>query len=76
MNDISEILRALLDQLSNTEEVEREFEDMMNDDPELQEDYKLWCEDMGYGVKTGYQDFIDEQMRDREDFWDSMSEEF
>ena len=57
MNDISEILRALLDQLSNTEEVE------------------LWCEDMGYGIKTGYQDFIDEQMRDREDFWDSMSEE-
>ena len=76
MNDISEILRALLDQLSNTGEVEREFEDMMNDDPELQEDYKLWCEDMGYSVKTGYQDFIDEQMRDREDFWDSMSEEF
>ncbi len=76
MNDISEILRALLDQLSNTEEVEHEFVDMMNDDPQLSEDYKLWCEDMGYGVKTGYQDFIDEQMRDREDFWDSMSEEF
>ncbi len=76
MNDISEILRALLDQLSNTEEVEREFAEMMNDDPQLEEDYKLWCEDMGYGYKTGYQDFIDEQMRDREDFWDSMNEEF
>ena len=27
MNDISELLRALLDKLSNTEEVEREFVD-------------------------------------------------
>ncbi len=76
MNDISEILRALLDQLSNTQEVEQEFEERMNEDPQLQEDYKLWCEDMGYSVKTGYQDFIDEQMKDREDFWDSMSEDF
>lgn len=76
MNDISEILRALLDQLSNTEEVEREFVDMMNEDPQLQEDYKQWCEDLGLSLKTGYQDFIDEQMQDREDFWDSMSEEF
>ena len=76
MNDISEILRALLDQLSNTEEVEREFADMMNDNPQLEEDYKTWCEDMGYSFKTGYQDFIDEQMKDREDFWDSISEEF
>ena len=76
MNVISEILRALLDQLSNTEEVEREFVDMMNEDPQLQEDYKQWCEVLGLIVKTGYQDFIDEQMQDREDFWDSMSEEF
>ena len=47
MNDISEILRALLDQFSNTGEVEREFASMMNEDPELENDYKLWCEEMG-----------------------------
>ena len=76
MNDISEILRSLLDQYSRVSEIDSEFVYMMDNDPQLQEDYKLWCEDMGYGIKTGYQDFIDEQMRDREDFWDSMSEEF
>ncbi len=76
MNDISELLRALLDKLSNTEEVEREFKDMMNDDPQLKEDYKLWCDDMGYSIKTGYQDFIDEQMQDRDEFWESMNEDF
>lgn len=74
MNDISEILRALLDQFTHTSEVEREFVNMMNNDSQLKEDYKLWCEEYGYDTKTGYQDFIDEQMQDRDEFWDEMSE--
>lgn len=74
MNDISEILRALLDQHARTSEVERAFASMINDDPQLKEDYNLWCEEMGYDVKTGYQDFIDEQMQDRDEFWESLDE--
>lgn len=74
MNDISEILRALLDQFARTSEVEREFANMMNNDSQLKEDYELWCDELGYDRKTGYQDFIDEQMRDRDEFWESMSE--
>lgn len=74
MNDISEIIRALLDQYSNTSEAEREFESMMNEDSQLKSDYKQWCDEMGYDNKTGYQDFIDELMQDRDEFWESMSE--
>jgi hypothetical protein len=74
MNDISEILRTLIDQLARTSEVEQEFVNMMNNDPQLSEDYKLWCDEMGYDMKTGYQDFIDEQLQDRDEFWDEMSE--
>ena len=74
MNDISEILRALLDQFARTSEVEREFANMMNNDPQLKEDYKVWCDDMGYDIKTGYQDFIDEQMQDRDEFWEDLNE--
>ena len=39
MNDISEILRTLLDQFARTSEVEQEFASMMNNDPQLKEDY-------------------------------------
>ena len=74
MNDISEILRTLLDQLARTSEVEQEFVNMMNNDPQLSEDYKLWGEELGYDTKTGYQDFIDEQLQDRDEFWDEMSQ--
>lgn len=74
MNDISEILRSLLDQYSRVSEIDSEFVSMMNNDPQLQEDYKLWCEEYGYDVKTGYKDFIDEQLRDRDEFWETMTE--
>lgn len=74
MNDISEILRALLDQYARTSEVEREFSRMIDNDPQLKEDYDLWCDEMGYEVKTGYQDFIDEQMQDRDEFWEALNE--
>ena len=74
MNDISEILRALLDQYARTSEVEHEFTSMMNNDPQLKEDYDLWCEEMGYDVRTGYLDFIDEQMRDRDEYWETLDE--
>ncbi len=74
MNDISELLRALLDQFSSSHEAEREFVNMMNEDSQLKEDYMLWCDDMGYDNKTGYQDFIDEQMQNRDEFWEAMAE--
>jgi hypothetical protein len=74
MNDISEILRALLDQYARTSEVENEFSRMMDNDPQLKEDYNLWCDEMGYDVKTGFQDFIDEQMQDRDEFWEDLNE--
>ncbi len=74
MNDISEILRALLDQYARTSEVENEFSHMMDNDPQLKEDYNLWCDEMGYDVKTGFQDFIDEQMQDRDEFWEDLNE--
>ena len=74
MNDISDILRALLDQYSRLDEVDREFVNMMDNDPQLREDYKQWCDEYGYEVKTGYQDFLDEMLSNRDEFWESMSE--
>ena len=74
MNDISEILSSLLDQYSRVSEIDSEFVYMMDNDPQLQEDYKLWSEEYGYDIKTGYKDFIDEQLRDRDEFWETMTE--
>ncbi len=54
--------------------MEREFVDMMNNDPQLREDYNMWCEEYGYDPKSGYIDFLDEQLRDRDEFWETLEE--
>ena len=74
MNDISEILRALLDKYSNTSSLDDEFQRMLEDDETLQEDYAEWCEARGYGRATGYRDFIDEIMDSQESVWDHYHE--
>ena len=48
MNDISEILRELLDRYSNTPELDQEFERMRREVDGFEADYITWCEDNGY----------------------------
>ena len=74
MNDISEILRELLDRYSNTSELDREFEWMRREDEEFEKDYVLWCDDNGYTVKDGYRDFINEIVESQDSFWDNYQE--
>jgi hypothetical protein len=74
MNDISEILRELLDRHSNTPEIDREFEKMRREIDGFEDDYVTWCEDNGYSVKDGYRDFIDEIVESQDSYWDNYQE--
>ena len=74
MNDISEILRALLDRYSNTSELDTEFQDMLRDDKQLKADYEQWCEELGYNVRDGYREFINEIVESQDSIWDNYRE--
>ncbi len=74
MNDISDILRALLDQYSRADDVDREFKQMLNSDSNLMTDYREWCESMGYSVSSGYKDYVDELIDSRNSIWDNIDE--
>ncbi|MBP3737495.1 MAG: hypothetical protein IJ775_02300 [Muribaculaceae bacterium] len=74
MNDISEILRALLDRYSNTSELDSEFHDMLRDDEQLNADYAQWCDERGYNVRNGYRDFINEIVESQDSIWDDYRE--
>ena len=73
-DDISDILRALLDRCANATEAEHEFARMLRDDSHLKRDYAEWCDAQGYDTKTGYQDFIDEMLEDQDSIWDNLNE--
>ncbi|MBO4871408.1 MAG: hypothetical protein J5565_05445 [Muribaculaceae bacterium] len=74
MNDISEILRALLDRYSNTSELDTEFQDMLRDDKQLKADYEQWCDEQGYNVRNGYREFINEIVESQDSIWDNYRE--
>ena len=48
MNDISDLLRELLDRYSNTLELDQEFERMRREEEGFEEEYANWCEENGY----------------------------
>lgn len=70
MYDITEILRTLLDQHSQVTIVDREFERMLANDEDLKQDYKDWCEENGYELKSGYQEYLDELIESRDSLWE------
>ena len=74
MNDISEILRELLDRYSNTSDLDREFERMRREDEEFEKDYVQWCDEYGYNAKDGYRDFINEIVESQDSYWDNYQE--
>ena len=74
MNDISDLLRTLLDRHSNTEELDRAFKRMLNSDEQLRDDYRQWCDDMGYSIASGYRDFINEIVESQDSIWDTYHE--
>ncbi len=74
MNDITDILRELLDRYSNTPELDMEFERMMREDEEFVKDYTEWCEENGLNVKDGYRDFINEIIESQDSYWDNYQE--
>lgn len=74
MDEISDVLRELLDRYSNTPELDQEFERMLRQDEEFEKDYAVWCEENGYTVKDGYRDFINEIIESQDSYWDNYQE--
>ena len=74
MNDISDILRSLLDRYVLPSDADREFARMLADDKELKADYADWCVANGYDEKTGYGDFLDEIIEARDSIWENLNE--
>ena len=74
MNDISDLLRELLDRYSNTLELDQEFERLRREKEGFEEEYANWCEENGYTIKDGYRDFINEIVESQDSYWDSYQE--
>ncbi len=74
MNDIQDLLRELLDRYGNTEELDAQFNALMQADDELREEYKTWCNALGYRKSNGYRMYINELVESQDSIWDNYRE--
>ena len=47
---------------------------MLADDNDLRNEYKDWCEEMGYSERKGFSEYAEEYISNREEKWDSLTD--
>lgn len=74
MNDITELFESLLLNFRSVDVAEREFNRMIDDDPQLREQYSSWCEENGYTERYGFSEFAAEYIENQNSIWDSLTD--
>lgn len=74
MNDITELFESLLLNFRSVDVAEREFNRMIDDDPQLSEQYSSWCEENGYKERYGFSEFAAEYIENQNSIWDSLTD--
>lgn len=72
--DIASYMVQLLEHSRTVDVADAEFRRIMADDPELRDAYREWCRENGYNPRTGFRDYAEEYLENRESVWDSLSD--
>lgn len=74
MNDITDFFRDLLTQHRSIDIAYTELVRLLEDDEELQNDYREWCEENGYSEKKGFLIFCDDYIDSQASIWESLND--
>ena len=74
MNDITKLFESLLDDFRSVDVASREFDRMIDEDPELMASYTEWCEENGHSLRYGFTDFAEEYIENQNSIWDSLTD--
>lgn len=74
MEDITEYFISIIEQSPSYDIAEAEFKRMVAEDAELRALYRNWCHQVGSTEKSGFMDYCEEYMADRNEIWDSLSD--
>ncbi len=72
--NITQFFISLIDEHRSLDVAEAEFKRIVADDPELQADYRTWCEENSLSERHGFSDFGEEYLANRESVWDVLDE--
>ena len=74
MNDITQIFHDMLTQNHSVDIAEAEFKKLINEDSDLRDQYREWCDAVGSSEKNGFRDYCDEYMESQDSIWDSLND--
>lgn len=74
MKEITELFDDIILQSDVLDVAISEFKRMIADDSEFKKRYKEWCDEEGYSERTGFKDYAEEFIRQREEKWDSLTD--
>ena len=74
MNDITKVFESLLDNFRSVDVASREFNRMVDEDPEMMAHYTKWCEENGHSLRYGFDEFAEEYIENQNSIWDSLTD--
>ncbi len=74
MTDFNNLIENIIHQSGAVDIAEAEFKRMLADDSDLRSEYRDWCDEMGYSERTGFSDYAEEYISNREEKWDSLTD--
>ena len=76
MNDITDLFNDMLQQYGTVDIAEAEFKKMIHEDPEIRNQYRDWCHEVGSSEKRGFLDYCEEYLESQESIWDNLKDDF
>ena len=70
--DIIEVFENFIKQYGSLEDSSDAFFEALANDEILQNEYREWCEAMGYSEKKGFAGYYREYIDTKDSIWDSM----
>ncbi|MDE7153985.1 MAG: hypothetical protein K2O00_06025 [Muribaculaceae bacterium] len=74
MKEITELFDDIILQSDALDVAISEFKRMIADDSEFKMQYKEWCDEEGLSERTGFKEYAEEFIRQREEKWDSLTD--
>lgn len=74
MDRLLDIFDTIIRQTGSIDIAESEFKRQMNEDPQLREQYREWCHEVGSSEKRGFLDYCEEYLASQDDIWESLND--
>ncbi len=73
-NDITITFDDIIKQYRTPDLAEEAFRAMMAEDPQMEDDYREWCDTTGVPERKGFAYYYEEYIEQQDSIWDSLND--